>query len=37
MNYLVFNKKADNGHGCCTAKEKAKELFEDYLHIFGGR
>lgn len=32
MNYLVYNKKSDNGHGCCTAKEKAKELapfFED--------
>ena len=33
MNYLVFNKKADNGHGCCTAKEKAKEL-EKYFGEF---
>lgn len=26
MNYLVYNKKSDNGHGCCTAKAKAEEL-----------
>jgi len=26
MNYLIYNKKSDNGHGCCTAKAKAKEL-----------
>lgn len=33
MNYLIFNKKADNGHGCCTAKAKAEELEKNFGKI----